>query len=206
MARHARFDDGSVAVRLWNGSAAIFDETGAWKRDVKLAPGAPADALDAFAASGATYAVALGKSVQVVDLASGEDHTTELASAPKSLAVSPDGKTVLVALADGTVSAIAGGAATPLAHAKGARVGFAGKSMLVWSAKDVLDAWAPGASSPLELVLDASGVVVQHDAGAFEVRGKPEVACVVGKTFLSRETCGDRAKDGLVGDWLRATR
>jgi DNA-binding beta-propeller fold protein YncE len=206
MARHARFDDGSIAVRLWNGSAAIFDETGAWKRDVKLVAGAPADALDAFASSGATYAVALGKTVHVVDLATGDDHPSELASAPKSLAVSADGKTVLVALGDGTVSAISGGAVTPLAHAKGTRVGFAGKSMLVWAEKDVLDAYAPGATSPLELVLDEAGVVVQNDAGAFEARGKPYVACSVGKTFLSRETCGDRAKEGLVADWLRAAR
>ncbi len=204
--RHGRFDDGSVAVRLWNGSAAIFDESGAWKRDVKLVAAAPVDALDAFASGGATYAVALGKTVHVVDLATGEDHTTDVASAPKSLAVSPDGKSVLVAAADGTVSTISGGAATPLASVKGTRVGFAGKSTIVWAAKDVLDELAPGAATPLELVLDASGLVVQNDAGAFEARGKPEVACVVGKTFLTLETCSDRAKDGLVGEWLRAAR
>ncbi len=208
--RHARFDDGSALVRLWNGSASIFGADGAWQRDVKLVSAAPADALDAFASGGATYAVALGKTVHVVDLASGEDHSTDLASAPKSLAVSSDGKTVLAASADGSISTIAGGVATALAHATGIRVGFAGKSMLVWRAKDVLDLYAPGAASPFELDVDGVGVFAQDAAGAFDVRGKPELVCVVGqehaKTFLTRETCGERAKDGLVGDWLRAAR
>jgi len=36
------------------------------------------------------------------------------------------------------------------------------------------------------------------------VRGKPELECVVGTTFLTRETCQDRAKDDIVNAWLRA--
>jgi WD40 repeat protein len=202
--RHARFDDGTIAVRLWNGSAAIFGADGAWQRDVKLVATAPIGALDAFAAGGKTYAVALGTTLHVVDLTTGDDRTTSMPSAIKSLAVSGDGKSVLVAGADGVVSTVQDGAATQLAHAKGTRVAFAAKSVLVWADKNVVDAYALSAAPPLTLEVDVGGVAARDGTGAFEVRGNPELVCVVGATFLSRMTCDDRAKEGLVAKWLSA--
>src|SRR5581483_11722824 len=66
--RHARFDDGTIGVRLWNGSLAFFDAAGAWQRDVKLPVNAPMDAVDAFSPDGKVWAVAIGKKLHVVDL------------------------------------------------------------------------------------------------------------------------------------------
>jgi hypothetical protein len=206
--RHARFDDGTIAVRAWNGTAAIFAADGTWQRDVKLALSAPIDALDAFSSNGATYAVALGKTLHVVDLASGDDKTVPLAATAKSLDISADGKTVLVASSDGAVSTVTGGAITPFARAKGTHAELVGKSVLVWSDRTVLDAFARDGSSPdpLTLEIDANGLVVRDAAGAFEARGKPDLVCVVGGTFLSRITCDDRSKDGLASKWLSAVR
>lgn len=55
------------------------------------------------------------------------------------------------------------------------------------------------------LEIDPDGVAAR-DGSAFETRGKPEVACLVGKTWLSRETCAGRAKPGLVEAWVKAVR
>jgi WD40 repeat protein len=201
--RHARFDDGSVAVRAWNGTAAIFAADGTWQRDVKLVAATPATALDAFASSGKSYAVAVGKTLHVVDLATDDDKTTELPSTVKGVALSSDGKTVLVAESDGAITTVTDGTATPLGRAKGIRVAFAGKSILVWTDKSVIDAYASTSdTTPVTLDIDANGVVARDATGAFETRGKPEVVCVVGATHLSRITCDDRARDGLVAKWM----
>src|SRR5581483_5003454 len=61
--RHARFDDGSIAVRTWTGSVAIFDKDGAYQREVKLGLNAPIGALDAFSSDGKTYAAVVGKTL-----------------------------------------------------------------------------------------------------------------------------------------------
>jgi WD40 repeat protein len=201
--RHARFDDGSVAVRLWNGSAAIFGADGAWQRDVKLVASAPIGARDEFSSDGKTYAVAIGKTLHVVDLATGEDHTTDLASAPKSLAIASDGK-ILVAFADGAIAAVSGGAATPIANAHGTRVWSLGKSIAVASSNDTIELFGPSASSPISLEVDPDGVVARDATGAFDARGKPELECVVGKTILERETCADRASDAVAVAWIHA--
>ena len=204
--RHARFDDGSVLVRTWSGTAALFAADGTWQRDVKLLAGVPADGLDAFSTSGKTYAAALGKTLHVVDLATGDDKTTPLPATAKSLAVSGDGKSVMVATSDGVVSVVAEGTATPLAHAKGIRVGFAGQSLLVWSDKSVIETYASSTADPTTLEIDAGGVLIHLPTGAFDTRGKPEIVCVVGSTYLSHATCDDRNKEGLVASWLTAVR
>ncbi len=66
--RHARFDDGGFAVRTWSGALALFDASGAFAHDVKLPFAASIDSLDAFSADGSTYAVAVGKTLHLVDL------------------------------------------------------------------------------------------------------------------------------------------
>jgi WD40 repeat protein len=205
-ARHARFDDGTVGVRTWNGKLAIFGADGAWQRDVGLVASAPIEAHDAFASSGKTYATVVGKTLHVVDLATGDDKTTELPTfKPRDLAVSPDGKTVLVAGSDGVITAVTDGAPAPYAHAKGIRVGFAGSSALVWQEKATIDAYTSPTSAPMTIELDANGVVVRDPSGAFDTRGKPEAVCVVGSTYLSRVTCDDRGNAGLVRKWIVAT-
>jgi WD40 repeat protein len=198
--RHARFDDGTVAVRTWKGGAAVFGADGAFQREVKLFAGAPIGALDAFAPDGKTYAVALGKKLHVVDLGTGDAREVDLPEAAKSLAVGRGGA-IAVALKGGAVVTVTGGAATPLADAKGSRVWIAGRSILVAGAPDALDVYTPGAPT-LTLEVDPDGLVARDATGAFDARGKPELECVVGKTFLSRETCADLAKDGLVAAWL----
>ncbi len=202
--RHARFDDGSIAVRLWNGSAAIFGADGAYVRDVKLAPSAPIEAPDDFSSNGKTYAVAGGKILHVIDLASGDARVVELASAAKSVSVSADGQSIFVAGADGTVSSVVGTNVTKLANENGTRVFVAGKSLLVGRGTDTLDLVTQ--SAPLTLEIVADGFVVRDASGAFETRGKPELECVVGKIFLSRETCADRARDCPMASWIHAAR
>ncbi|HEX7603061.1 MAG TPA: WD40 repeat domain-containing protein [Polyangiaceae bacterium] len=202
--RHARFADGTIAIRLWNGSAAIFGADGTYQRDVKLLASAPIEALDEFAADGKTYVAALGKVLHVVDLAGGGARTVELPSQAKGLSVSPDGKSIAVAGADGVVTTVSNGAVSVLPRASGTRVALVGPSVAVWS-KDTIDLFAPGAT-PISLELGSHGMVGRDASGAFDVRGTPELQCVVGKTFLTRETCAERAKDGIVAAWLKAAR
>ena len=204
--RHARFDDGKIAVRAWNGALALFGADGAFERDVKLAAGLPVGAVDAFAPDGTTYAIAVGKTLHVVDLASGEDRKVELPSAAKSVAVARGGKTLAVAGADKRVSLVSGGAVTPLAGASGTRAWIVGGTVLVAESDDTVGAFALDASAATgpALEIDPNGVVVRDAAGAFELRGKPEVECVVGSTFLTETTCADRTKPGLVAAWTRA--
>ncbi|HEY1954613.1 MAG TPA: WD40 repeat domain-containing protein [Polyangiaceae bacterium] len=200
--RHARFDDGSFAVRAWNGAIALFGKDGAFVRDVKLDFGAPIDVLDAFSSDGTAYAVAIGKALHVVDLASGAARVVELPSVPKSLALSRDGKAIAVAGADKVVSLVTAAGVAPLAT--GTRAWMAGNSVLVAQSDDTLAVLGLDGKAGPVLELDPDGVVARAGA-AFEVRGKPELECVVGKTFLERETCVDRAKTGLVDAWIAST-
>ena len=202
--RHARFEDGSFAVRAWNGAIALFDKDGAFTRDVKLDSPAPIDALDAFSDDGSTYAFATRKTLHVIDLATGAARAVELPSTPKSLSLSRDGKTIAIAGADKTISIVRGDAVTPLSGANGARAWIAGKSVLVARAADTLAAFDFDGKAGPELELDPDGVVVRG-GGAFEVRGQPELECVVGQTFLERATCDDRAKTDLVASWIQST-
>ena len=81
-----------------------------------------------------------------------------------------------------------------------------GTSILASSGKNAIEAVPASGGDALTLEVDADGVVVRDATGGFDVRGKPELECVVGKTYLTRETCADHAKDGLVASWLRAAR
>ncbi len=76
---------------------------------------------------------------------------------------------------------------------------------MVAESDDTLASFAFDGKPGDRIELDATGLVVRSAGGAFEARGKPELECVVGKTFLERETCADRAKDGLVAAWIRRT-
>ena len=170
--RHARFDDGTIAVRTWTGSVAIFDKDGAYQRETKLGTNAPIAALDAFSSDGKTYAVVVGKTLHQFDLATSEDHPSDLSIKPKTLAFVA-GKAI--ASAD-HVSAIGGALYT----GSGATI----------------------TSGALTLEIDTDGLVVRDTSGAFESRGKPLAACVIGKTWLSTETCDDLAKEGLVASFF----
>ena len=201
--RHFRLDDGGEAVRVWNGALAIFGKDGAWQRDVKL-PNVPMNALDAVAAGGSTYAVAVGTKLTLEDLATGDAHDVTLPEPAKTLALSSDGKTVVWTDKNGVVSTVVADRASPVPRAgHGKRAWIAGKSIAILAADDTIQI-VPASGDPLELEVDPDGVVARGAGGAFEVRGKPEVECIVGKTYLSRETCADVAADDVVAGWLRA--
>lgn len=170
--RHARFDDGSIAVRTWTGTIAIFDKDGAYQREVKLGLNAPITALDAFSRDGKTYAAVVGKTLHQIDLATGEDHTSDAPAKTK------------------TIAFVAGKAV-----ASTDRVSTIGDTLYTASGAVVTT------TSALTIEIGPDGIIARDGAGAYEVRGKPLAACVIGKTWLSTETCSDYAKDTLVASF-----
>lgn len=202
MARHARFSDGRIAVRTLGAAAAIFGADGAYERDVPLVAGAPAGAQDDFSADGTAYAVALQKTLHLVDLAKGATRTVALPQLAKSVALSADGKSVAVVGKDGTVYSLAGDEVHPVPHLSRSALAWPKGSSVVAANKATIEAVPAAGGDVTTLEVGADGVVVRDAAGGFELRGKPELQCVVGKTYLSRETCADRAKDGLMASWL----
>ena len=175
--RHARLDDGTIAVRTWTGSLALFDKDGAYQREVKLGLNPAIGALDAFSSDGKTYAAVVGKSLHAIDLATGEDHPSDLAIAkPKTIAF-VQGK--------------------PVASAD--RVSTIGSMLFSASGATVTSSVSGGDDArAISIEISAEGFVARDLSGAFESRGKPVTACWVGKTWLSTETCADYAKEGLV--------
>lgn len=193
--RHVRFADGTLLVQNWSGGASLFDAAGVWTSDVKLVAGVQLTTTpQAFAANGATYAAALDKSVHVVDLKSGTDTVTTVAAGVKALAVSSDGATTLAALSDGTVVRIAGGTSTLVRDHVLPRVALLGSTPVLWTTSETL---VVQGAKPVELTMLDTGLVAQDDAG-FEVRGTTNAICEVGHVFFARETCDDRARDGLL--------
>ncbi|HEX4517642.1 MAG TPA: WD40 repeat domain-containing protein, partial [Polyangiaceae bacterium] len=173
--RHGRTDDGTIAVRTWTGSLAIFDKDGVYQREVKLGMNPAIGALDAFSSDGKTYAAVVGKTLHAIDLATGEDHPSDLATLkPKSIAF-VSGK--------------------PIASAD--RVSIIGNTLYTASGGTI-------ATPAVTLEIVADGLIARDATGAFEVRGKPLAACVVGQkiaTWLTTETCADYAKDTLVASF-----
>lgn len=202
MARHARFTDGTIAVRTWGAAAAVFGADGVYKRDVPLVAGAPADAIDDFSADGKAYAVALQKTLSIVDLSTGAARTVTLPQPAKGVSLSADGKSILVVGKDGTVYSVAGEEVRPVPHLSASASAWFTASSIVAANKETIELVPTSGGDATALEVDADGIVVRGASGRFEVRGKPELQCVVGKTFLSRATCSDRATDGLVTSWL----
>ena len=174
--RHARFDDGTLAVRTWTGTIAIFDKDGAYQREMKLGLNAPITSLDAFSSDGKLYAAVVGKTLHQIDLATGEDHTSELSIKPK------------------TIAFVAGKAV-----ASADRVFTIGETLYTASASSVM-------AGTVTIEIADDGLVAHDTTGAYELRGKPLSACAIGqkdvKTWLSTETCSDYAKDTLVASFM----
>ena len=201
--RHARFADGSVLAKTADGNGALFDASGARRRTVKLVPGARLDAPDAFSADGKAYAVVVGDVLHTVALDTGDDRATKLQAPATAIALSGDGRTAAVVGKDGSAYRVS--ATTKKIEDGGAkRAFFLGGALVVVTGKgDTLDLFA-GDDPPRTLEIDPNGLVARGPGGAFEVRGRPEAECVVGRVFLTEETCADRAAPGLVAAWLRA--
>jgi hypothetical protein len=135
---------------------------------VKLGLNPTINALDAFSSDGKTYAAVIGKTLHAIDLATGEDHPSDLSIKPKTIAFA---------------------AGKPVASAD--RVSTIGAALYTASGAVIT-------MGALTIEIALSGLVVRDASGAFEVRGKPLAACAIGKTWLSMETCDDLAKEGLV--------
>jgi WD40 repeat protein len=201
--RHARFADGRVLVKTANGSAALFDGTGAYQRTLALVPGARVDAPDAFSTDGKRYAVVIGNTLHRVDLETDQDRASELPVAGAAVALSEDGQTCVVVGKDGTAYRV-DGATKKIEDAGAKHAFFVGKALVVVTGKgDTLDLFAADAQ-PKTLEVDPNGFIARDATGGFEERGRSEAECVVGRVFLTRETCADRAAKGLVDAWLRA--
>ncbi len=204
--RHVRLPDGRIVVKTSSGSGALFDASGQYSGSLALVAGAPLSSPDAFSADGKTYAIAVGKALHRIDTDSGADRTTDLPDAPVALAISPDGKACVVVATNGTVQQVGDAPKKLETRLPAKRAFFVNRALVVVTGSgDTLELFGEKDASQ-ELEVDPNGLIARGRHGTFEVRGRAEAECAVGKIDLTEETCADRAEEGLLAAWMTSLR
>ncbi len=197
--RHTLFNDGTVAMRVMGGGLALFDANGVYVRDVALPTPVLADALSA---DGKTYVAFHDGALDVRDLAAETARTVPLTlkAQPKSITVSADGKNIAVISRNDEVATVVGSDVHVLERS-GMRAWVIGNTFALLVAPTTIE--MRHAQDPVvSLELENDGVLGVLPSGAFELRGKAELGCVIGATTLDRETCDDRAREDVISSWL----